>query len=307
MKQNRFIIFGLLIFFAFCLWAILSLILTKNGQSLSGPASGFLLFKPGGIIASAQKDLIIKEALLLLSFVVPIIIAAYFIAYKFRSRSEHKDYNPNWQPSLKLEILWWGMSAVIITILSVMTLNGAHKLDPYKPLGPEPSLEIQVVALKWKWLFIYPKEGIATVNYFVFPENEQVKLSLTSDGLMNSFWVPELSGQIYAMAGMSTELHIQASRIGEFSGSPAEINGQGFSGMRFLAKSVSQKDFEAWVKAAKKSGSALSETAYKKLAEPSENNPQGTYSQVKTGLYNDIINMYEPSDLNMNMQMGHSH
>jgi cytochrome o ubiquinol oxidase subunit 2 len=158
------------------------------------------------------------------------------------------------------------------------------------------------VALQWKWLFIYPEQNIATVNFVEFPNSTPVNFQLTADAPMNSFWIPELGGQMYAMPGMSTQLHLMADRPGEFNGSAAEISGKGFSGMKFIAKATSQKDFDTWVKSVKQSSNMIDLSKYNKLAEPSENNPVITYASVEKDLYNSIIMKFMPAMDNMHME-----
>jgi cytochrome o ubiquinol oxidase subunit 2 len=178
--------------------------------------------------------------------------------------------------------------------MAVVTWHASHKLDPYKPLMSDVlPLEIQVVALDWKWLFIYPEEGVASVNFVQFPASTPIKLILTADGSpMNSFWLPQLSGQIYAMSGMVTPLHIMADMPGVYTGRAAEINGAGFADMTFVAKSTSQSDFDTWVKEVKQSPLKLNASVYNELVKPSQNNPITLYSSVEKELFHTIVVKY---------------
>lgn len=182
---------------------------------------------------------------------------------------------------------------IIVATIAAITWKATHHLDPYKPINSkvEP-VKIQVVALRWKWLFIYPKQNIATINFVQFPKDTPVNFELTSDAPMNSFWIPSLSGQIYAMTGMSTKLHLVADKEGDYPGSAAEINGVGFSGMKFTARSSTKDQFDEWVAGVKRDGKALSAKSYEKLSLPSINESVAHYSSVESGLYNKIIMKY---------------
>jgi cytochrome o ubiquinol oxidase subunit 2 len=204
------------------------------------------LFNPKGFIAQQERDLVITAVLLMLIVVVPVLTMIFFVAWKYRASNKSAKYTPNWDRSRAIAALRFGLPATIIISLAFITWHTSHKLDPRKPIqSASNSMTIQVVALQWKWLFIYPQQNIATLNYVQFPEKTSVHFDLTADGLMNSFWIPQLGGQMYAMAGMSTELNLMANDVGEYSGSAAEINGKGFAGMRFVAESSSKSDFDA--------------------------------------------------------------
>jgi cytochrome o ubiquinol oxidase subunit 2 len=195
---------------------------------------------------------------------------------------------------------------VIITILSVVTWISSHELDPYRAIDAKhPAITVQVVALDWKWLFIYPQQRVASVNMFEMPLNTPVSFEITSDTVMNSFWVPNLGGQIYAMPGMSTQLHLIANRTGNFPGSSANISGQGFAGMTFTAKAVTQANFNSWMKTLQKSPKHLTQTAYNQLAMPSENSPVSYYSSAQNDLYDMMVMKYMTPNTQLNgMTMG---
>jgi cytochrome o ubiquinol oxidase subunit 2 len=204
--------------------------------------------------------------------------------------------------------LWWILPSIIILILSVITWQKTHALDPYKPIVSEnPPITIQVVALNWKWLFIYPEQNIATINFIQVPVNTPINFILTADGPMNSFWIPQLGGQMYAMSGMSTTLHLIANEEGDFAGSAAEINGEGFSGMRFITRASSQEAFDQWVMNAKASSRFLSLEEYEILAKPSQNNVPVIYAASDPGLYDTIIMKYmSPVGESMEHEMNHN-
>jgi cytochrome o ubiquinol oxidase subunit 2 len=188
----------------------------------------------------------------------------------------------------------WAIPSVIIAVMGAITWYATHKLDPYRPLDSNISpLTIQVVALDWKWLFIYPEQEIATLNFVQFPERTPIHFELSADDSpMNSFWLPALSGQIYAMTGMRTSLHMMADAPGVYEGRAAEINGQGFADMTFIAKSTKQSDFDDWVTFVKKSPLQLTQSAYDELTTPTQNHPITLYSYVEKDLFHKIIMKY---------------
>lgn len=248
------------------------------------------IFNPKGLIALKERDLIITATLLMLLVVIPVFALTIFICLKYRAGNEKAKYIPEWDHSLLAEVIWWGFPCAIIAVLSVITWKSSHELDPYKPLESEVKpLTIQVVALQWKWLFIYPEQNIATVNFIQFPEKTPINLEITADAPMNSFWIPQLAGQIYAMPGMKTKLHLIADEVGSFRGSSANLSGEGFSGMTFMAESSSHADFEQWVQTAKQARQPLGLAEYDLLAEPSSYNPPATYLLQKEDLFNWIV------------------
>lgn len=252
------------------------------------------VLEPQGAISHKERNLIIFTSLLAVVVVVPTFALTIFIVWKYReSNPRPKQYTPEWDHSRVFESIWWGVPTAIILVLSVVAWNSAHDLDPFKSLasGAQP-VTVQVVSLDWKWLFIYPKQHIASVNMVEFPKNTPVNFQLTSDTIMNSFWIPQLGGQIYTMPGMSTQLHLSADKLGSYYGTPANIAGRGFSRMTFTAKAVSNADFASWVKSNQKAPKVLNQQAYHKLAKPSESNPVAYYSSVPNGIFNDIIMKY---------------
>ncbi|HET8884444.1 MAG TPA: ubiquinol oxidase subunit II, partial [Candidatus Saccharimonadales bacterium] len=203
---------------------------------------------PKGVIAQKQYELLVFTLLLGFIVVIPVFIMAALIAWRYREDNTKAKYTPDSSTNRVAETIWWGIPIILIVILSVVTWNSTHNLDPYKSLDANAdSMTIQVVALDWKWLFIYPNHDIATVNFVQFPVDTPVHFYLTADAPMNSFWIPQLGGQIYAMPGMVTELNLDATEQGEYKGSSANISGEGFSGMKFIAKASSQNEFDAWV------------------------------------------------------------
>jgi cytochrome o ubiquinol oxidase subunit 2 len=255
----------------------------------------FAVLNPQGEIASKERSLMITTLLLSVIVVVPVFAMTIFIVWKYRASNKKvkKHYKPDWDRQPVAEFFWWAIPCLIITVLAVLTWTSSHDLDPYKSLSSSKKpLQVQVVALDWKWLFIYPEQKLATVNYFAMPVGTPVNFQITSDAPMNSFWVPQLGGQTYAMSGMSTQLHLIADHAGNYNGSSANISGKGFAGMRFVAQAMSPSDFGTWLKAAKASPKHLSDNEYKKLAKPSEYNPRATYSDVSDHLYDRIVVKY---------------
>lgn len=221
---------------------------------------------------------------------VPLLALLYAFAWKYRAGNKKAEYDPEQKHGALRELGLWVIPAVLILTLSIINWKSTHALDPYKPLAAAAKpLTIQVVALNWKWLFIYPEQGIATVNFIEFPAQTPLHFELTADAPVNSFWIPELGSQIYAMAGMTTQLNLMADAPGEFAGRAAEINGPGYAGMNFIAKAVSQADFDAWITAVERSSGTLDLATYRMLAAPSENDPASFYSHADKDLYDTII------------------
>jgi cytochrome o ubiquinol oxidase subunit 2 len=251
------------------------------------------VFDPQGPIALQERNLIITAVLIMLIVAIPLLVTLYTFAWKYRAGNKNAKYEPGHTGGTWKQLLWWIIPAVIIITLAMLDWKSTHALDPTNAIfSSNPPLTIEVVALEWKWLFIYPAQGIATVNYIQFPEQTPVHFVLTADAPMSSFWIPQLGSQIYAMAAMQTQLNLEASTTGEYTGKDTEINGAGYAGMTFLAKSTSQDDFNSWVASVKESSTTLDENAYGALSQPSEYNPQAFYSSVDSNLYDTILMKY---------------
>ena len=251
------------------------------------------VLEPAGPIAEKERNLIVIAVALSAIVVIPVYVMTVAIAWKYREANTKATYKPDWDHSRLYETIWWGIPMVIIAILSVITWQSAHQLDPFKPLSSNVApLNIQVVALDWKWLFIYPSQNIASVNLLAIPENTPINFEISSDTVMNSFWIPNLGGQIYAMPGMSTQLHLMADKLGNYYGSSANISGTGFAGMVFRARSISASGFKNWVHAAQNSPNQLTMNAYSQLARPSQYNSVAYYSSVANNLYNSVVVKY---------------
>ena len=252
------------------------------------------VLEPRGPIAQKEQHLIIITLLLSLIVVIPVFSLLFAFSWKYREGNPKKaKYSPDLDGNRIAETVWWLVPSAIILVLGIIIWNSSHALDPFKPLDSStPAVTIQVVALDWKWLFIYPQQGVASVNFMQIPRQTPINFQITSDSVMNSFWIPQLGSQIYAMPGMSTQLHLLASSDGNFYGSSANISGSGFAGMNFIAKATSQTAFNQWVTSVKRSPDSLSQSAYAKLAQPSQNNPVAYYASGAPGLYATIINKY---------------
>lgn len=258
-----------------------------------------VLMSPSGDLAVQQRNLIITSTVLMLLIIVPVIVLTLWFAWHFRASNKKANYDPDWDHSTILELLIWAAPLLIIIALGAITWVSTHKLDPYRPLervdaqrampADARPLQVNVVALDWKWLFIYPEQGIATVNELAAPVDRPIQFKITASTVMNSFFIPALAGQIYAMPGMETQLQAVINAPGEFKGFSANYSGHGFSGMHFVFHGVSEEGFAQWVQKAKASGTDLSREAYVKLARPSENDPVAYYATVEPGLYRAIL------------------
>lgn len=253
-------------------------------------ANLFQVINPVGWIALQERNLIVVAVSFMLLLAIPVLGAMFIIVWKYSANNEKTKYTPDWTGNMWLKSLWWAILCFYLVIFSGIVWTAAHRLDPYKQISSsEKPMTIQVVALQWKWLFIYPEQHIATVNFVEFPVDTPIHFELTADAPMNSFWIPSLSGQIYAMANMETHLHILSNKTGDFPGGAAEINGDGYASMRFVARVSTKSDFNAWLADSKKSTNPLNLTSYKTLAQPSENTPITYYWPIDSNLYNTII------------------
>lgn len=223
--------------------------------------------QPAGTIAVADRRLLIEVVLLMLIVVAPVLILTPLLVWRYRSKNTRSTYRPEWEFSLLPELLVWGIPVLIVAVIGYMVWVKTIALDPYRALkSVEKPLEIQVVGLDWKWLFIYPEQNLATVNRLVFPVDRPVHLTLTSDTVMLSLLIPRLVGQIYAMPGMKTQLNFQANHAGRYLGENTQYNGAGFSQQKFTALALSPNEFSAWVGQVHTQGSPLDQAAYAKIA-----------------------------------------
>ncbi|VTU12877.1 MULTISPECIES: ubiquinol oxidase subunit II [unclassified Variovorax] len=259
-----------------------------------------VLLNPSGDMAVRQRDLIYISTGLMLLIVVPVIVLILLFAWRYRQSNREATYTPDWDHSTQLELVIWAAPLLIIIALGALTWISTHTLDPYRPLqrldngreipADSKPLVVEVVALDWKWLFLYPEQGIAVVNELAAPVDRPITFKITASSVMNSFFIPALAGQIYAMPGMETKLHAVINKPGEFEGFSANYSGAGFSGMHFKFHGMSAGDFDRWVQSAKAGGGTLNRNGYLQLERPSERDPVRRYASVAPGLYDAILN-----------------
>ncbi|UOM35351.1 ubiquinol oxidase subunit II [Acuticoccus sp. I52.16.1] len=259
----------------------------------------FVVLDPSGHIAAQQRDLLVISTGLMLLIIVPVMALTVLFAFRYRHSNTNAKYDPEWHHSTILELVIWSAPLAIIICLGALTYLGTHLLDPYRPLAridhdrPVEAnvapLEVQVVALDWKWLFIYPQYGVASVNEMAAPVDRPINFKLTSSAVMNAFYVPALAGMIYTMAGMETRLHAVMNEPGTFKGFSSNYSGEGFSGMRFEFQSLDDAAFDGWIEAAKSSGATLDRARYLDLVAPSENVPVETFASVEDDLFQTIV------------------
>ncbi len=244
------------------------------------------MLDPKGSIAADEKHIMLTSLALMSIIVIPVIILAFLFAWRYREGNTKAEYLPNWSHSTLLEVIWWSVPCVIIIILGYITWTSTLRLDPYKAINnPAKPIEIQVISLEWKWLFIYPEQHIATINYVEFPVDVPVRFYITAEGPMNSFQIPQLAGQIYAMAGMQTKLNLIANELGIYQGYATNLTGNGFSDMKFTARATSRAEFNQWVKQVKSSPHQLTMNAYNQLAQQKDNHAVSYYSFAASDIY----------------------
>lgn len=254
---------------------------------LSGCNRGIL--DPVGPVGRAEKMILINSTAIMLAISIPTILATIGIAWWFRAGNRKATYRPDFEYSGAIELVVWSIPALTIMLLGGIAWIGSHDLDPAKPLASRnPAINVQVVSLDWKWLFIYPDQGIATVNQLVIPAGTPVNFSLTSATVWNAFFVPQMGTLIYTMPRMATHLNLEADRQGIFDGESAQFSGDGFPGMHFKVHAVPQQQFAAWVQSAR-SGPALDPQTYSELVKPSSYVAPFTYGKVPPGLFNAIL------------------
>jgi cytochrome o ubiquinol oxidase subunit 2 len=262
----------------------------------AGPLMGCEgVLDPAGPVGAAQKLILIDSVAIMLAIVIPVVAMIAAFAFWFRSSNSRAFYWPEWEFSGHLELIVWAIPALVVVVLGGVAWFGSRDLDPFNPLpGKGKPVEIQVVALDWKWLFIYPEEGVASVNGPAVPAGVPIHFTITSSGVMNSFFVPRLGSQIYAMAGMATQLWLQADQPGTFNGFSANFSGEGFSDMRFDLKALPADDYAKWIAEAKASGADLDRARYAELVKPSINVSPSAYRSVEPRLFESIVNGSAP-------------
>lgn len=257
---------------------------------------------PKGIVSYIERQLIFDTTALMLIVIIPVIILSFAFVYHYREKNHDKqtngnqiEYKPYWSHSHFYEGLWWAIPCLIVLGLAIIGWIYTHKLDPYRKLDYSGEvIQVQVVSLPWKWLFIYPKHDIATINHLVLPNNQQVEFFLSCDNVaMSSFFIPQLGSQIYTMAGMQTKLHLIPSELGTIKGLNSQYNGIGFSDMHFDVDITEKKDFYNWVADVKRGSNRLSTDTYQEVREPEVNVPPQYFSSVQQNIFKDIIDSYK--------------
>ena len=278
------------------------------------PGCEAVVLSPAGDIAMQQRDLLVWSVVLMLIIIIPVMALTVFFAWKYRESNKEARYEPDWDHSTHLELVIWAAPLLIIVCLGAITWSGTHLLDPYRSLdrvnkgqavaaGVEP-LQVNVVAMDWKWLFIYPEYGIATVNELAAPVDRPIRFHITSTGVMNSFYIPALAGQIYAMPGMETKMNAVINRPGKYVGFSANYSGDGFSDMRFAFHGLDQAGFDQWIAGVRADSKSLDRETYLELEKPSEKVPVLHYASVDQGLFDAVLNMcVEPGKMCMGEMM----
>jgi cytochrome o ubiquinol oxidase subunit 2 len=266
---------------------VLALVLSLAGCNLD-------VLDQQGMIGAGEKQLIVTSTWAMLIVVIPVILLTLIFAWRYRAANIDAAYDPKWSHSNAIEVAVWSIPSFIILFLATLTWSSTHQLDPYRPLDrhAEP-IDVDVVALDWKWLFIYPSLGIASVNQLAMPVGTPVNFHITSDTVMNSFFIPRLGSQIYAMAGMETQLHLIADKPGDYAGLSANFSGPGFSDMKFRALAMPESQFRQWVRTVRTAPAHLDASGYRRLSAPSEANPVTYFSQVDTAIFHSIMTEHD--------------
>ncbi|MFC0877398.1 ubiquinol oxidase subunit II [Saccharicrinis sp. FJH2] len=268
------------------------LLLTLISFFLTG-CDKFIVLQSKGAIGKEESNLIIIAFLLMLIVVIPVIVLTFWFLFKYKAGNKKSKYTPDWSGSTRIEWFIWAVPLGIVLILSYLTWTKTSQLDPYKPIEhANDPVQIEVISLDWKWLFIYPEYDIATVNQLVFPENTPLEFRLTSASVMTSFFIPQLGSQMYAMAGMETHLNLIASDTATLTGQNQEFSGVGYESMFFEAKSVTTDEFKAWIKNVQQSPLKLDLKTFKNLEKPSDNSSVKLFTDVEPGLFNQLIKKF---------------
>lgn len=268
--------------------ALRALIPATASLLLAGCSQGVL--DPQGPIGSQEKTILLNSLGIMLAIVIPTVLTILGVAWWFRASNTRAQYRPEWDYSGRIEMIVWSIPMMVILLLGGITWVGSHDLDPPRPLpAPAGAINVDVVSLDWKWLFLYPDQGIASVNRIVVPAGTPIRFRLTAATVMNSFFVPQLGSQIYTMPNMATRLNLQADKPGHYPGLSAQFSGDGFSRMGFTVDAVSAAQFANWVKTAQAVGPALDSAAYAALEKPSQSVAPYTYKSVMPGLFDAIV------------------
>jgi cytochrome o ubiquinol oxidase subunit II len=255
--------------------------------------ANFQVLNPAGQIAGRERHLMLLTIGMGMIVLIPVYVMTFLFAWRYREGNKNAKYQPDMSGNWLAETVWWVVPGALILVLCVITWNTSHSLDPGRALvSSVKPMRVQVVALDWKWLFIYPDQNVASVNEMAVPVGTPLQFDITADAPMNSFWIPQLGGQIYAMPGMATHLNLIADKAGSYDGLSANISGRGFSGMRFQTIAGSESDFSIWLQGARLQSGTLDMKAYNQLSKPSTQNAVAYYSSVTPDLFNKIVDKY---------------
>jgi cytochrome o ubiquinol oxidase subunit 2 len=244
---------------------------------------------PQGPVGKAERIILYDSTAIMLAVVIPVIVLTLIFAWWFRAKNSRARYRPDWEYSGRIEMIIWSIPALVILFLGGIAWTGSHDLDPAVPLAESSApLDIEVISVDWRWLFIYPHEGIASMNRLVVPAGVPLRFRLTSTTVMNSFFVPQLGSQIYAMPNMVTRLNLRADQPGTFEGLSAQFSGDGFSDMRFDVVATTAEAFKDWVNTTKTQGGVLDANTFEELSKPAKAEGVPTYRQVSEGLFDRI-------------------
>lgn len=285
---------------------LLAAIIALTGWYLRRHAMPVL--QPAGEISSKERNLMVLVVSLAGVVVVPVFAMLWYFAWHYRETNTKAHYTPEVDGNRFAETVWWLIPALLIGAISIITWRSTYALDPFKKVSStQKTLHIQVVALDWKWLFIYPNQHVASVNEAVIPKDTPVDFDITSDTVMSSFWVPQLAGQMYAMPGMSTQLNVITDKIGVYDGGSANINGKKFADMTFKVRSASMADFNEWVHHAAHASQSLSGVAYQTLASQPKTSAVSYYKDPASGLYDTIVMKYMMPNIDVTHEDNSSH
>lgn len=251
------------------------------------------LFNPMGSIAEQEMQLILVCTGLMLLVVIPVIILTLYFAWHYRESNKKATYAPNWSHSTAIEVVVWTIPCLIVVVLGVLIWKSTHALDPYRPIESDtPALRVEVVSLNWKWLFIYPDHNVATVNELVMPVDTPVAFKLTSESMMNAFFVPQLGSMVYTMPAMQTRLHLIGHTPGTYAGMSSAYSGSGFSDMKFDARVVTAADFDQWLAQSRGTAVHLDQARLAELEKPTHGAPIQRFASVDAGLFDSILRRY---------------
>src|SRR5260370_28049299 len=261
--------------------------ITSAAMLMASCSEGVL--DPHGSVGKAERVILYDSTAIMLAVVMLVIVLTQVFAWWFRARHNRARYRPDWEYSGRIEMIIWSIPALIVLFLGGIAWTGSHDLDPPLPLAEStPPLDIEVISLDWRWLFIYPQEGIASLNRLVVPAGVTLRFRLTSTSVMNSFFVPQLGSQIYAMPNMVTRLNLKADQPGTYEGLSAQFSGDGFSDMRFDLVSTDAEAFKDWISTTQAQGGVLHAGTFKELEKPANADGVQTYAQVSEGLFDKI-------------------